>query len=110
MLIDPCDPVDIWAITSAISDGAKPGTSVEVGPPMAFRRSSILQTSTVNRLSTVLLYRNRGRLSGLSGALWVGQATVVNSRLYVYGGVDRSCSAVSSPRVRLTAAEAASNK
>ena len=34
MLIDPCDPVDIWAI----SDGAKPNMSVEVGPPMAFHR------------------------------------------------------------------------
>ena len=89
MLIDPCDPADIWAITSAISDGAKPSTSVEVGPPRQ-GLSPALASSTVKRLSTVLLYRNRGRLSGLSGALWVGQATVVNSRLYVYGGVDRS--------------------
>ena len=50
MLIEPCDLADIWAITSVISDGAKPSTSVEVGPPRRF----------------------------------------VRSRLYVYGGADRS--------------------
>ena len=89
MLIDPCDPADIWAITSAISDGAKPSTSVEVGPPRQ-GLSPALASSTVKRLSTVLLYRNRGRLTSVSGALWVGQATVVRSRLYVHGGADRS--------------------